>query len=148
MEIQRDFKELLALFNAHNVEYLIVGAHALAFHGSPRYTGDLDLFVKADVENAARIVTALDRFGFGGLKISAEDFQTPDRVIQLGFPPVRIDLMTSLTGVTWDEAAGGAVAATFGELAVRFLGKAEMIRNKRALGRKKDLADLESLGEV
>ena len=147
MEIQRDFKELLALFNANNVAYLIVGAYALAFHGSPRYTGDLDLFVRPDPENAARILRALDQFGFGALDITVADFQAPDKVVQLGVPPVRIDLITSLTDVSWDEAAGGAAPSRFDDVAVRFLGKNELIRNKRALGRKKDLADIESLGE-
>jgi len=147
MEIQRDFKELLALFDENNVGYLIVGAYALAFHGSPRYTGDLDLFVKPDPENAARILRALGQFGFGGLDITVEDFQAPDKVIQLGVPPVRIDLVTSLTGVSWDQASSGAASARFADVAVRFLGKNELIRNKRALGRKKDLADIEALGE-
>ena len=98
MEIQQDFKELLALFNSNKVDYLIIGAHALAFHGSPRYTGDLDLFVRPDPENAARIITALDQFGFGSLDISSMDFQAPDKVIQLGVPPVRIDLMRGSPG--------------------------------------------------
>jgi hypothetical protein len=147
MEIQRDFKELLALFNAHKVQNLIVGAHALAFHGSPRYTGDLDLFVEPGPDNAARILKALDQFGFGSQDISVSDFQVPDKVVQLGVPPVRIDLVTSLTGVSWEEAADGAVPGRFGDVAVRFLGRNELIRNKRALGRKKDLADLEALGE-
>ena len=147
MEVQQDFKELLALFNANNVDYLIVGAHALAFHGSPRYTGDLDLFVKPNPENAARVLSALDQFGFGGLDITVADFQAPDKVVQLGVPPVRIDLITSLTDVSWDQASSGAASALFADVAVKFLGKNELIRNKRALGRKKDLADIESLGE-
>ena len=109
MEIQRDFKELLALFNANKVDYLINGAHALAFHGSPRYTGDLDLLVRPDPKNSALIIAALDKFGFGALDITATDFQIPDKEIQLGVPPVRIDLMTSLTGVSWDEAIGGVL---------------------------------------
>jgi len=148
MELQSDWRELLACFNARNVEYVIVGAHALAYHGAPRYTGDLDLLVKSDAANSARIIQALEEFGFGSLGLSREDFQKPDHVVQLGVPPVRIDLVTSLTGVSWDEASCGAVEGRYGDVPVRFLGRAQFIANKRALGRKKDLADLESLGEA
>jgi hypothetical protein len=147
MDVPRDFSELLALFNAHHVDYLIVGAHALAFHGAPRYTGDLDLLVRPDPENAGRILRALDEFGFGSLGLTAEDFTAPDNVIQLGRAPVRVDLVTSITGVSWEQAAAGNVEARYGDLDVRYLGKRELIQNKRALGRKKDLADLEALGE-
>lgn len=148
METRRDYKELLALFNDHGVDYIIVGAFALAFHGAPRYTGDLDILVRPDGENAARIVAALDAFGFGSLGISREDLVGPDKVLQLGYPPVRIDLVTSLTGITWEEAAAGRLRAEYGDVPVAYLGKKELIRNKRALGRKKDEADLEALGEV
>lgn len=147
MDVPRDFSELLALFNAHHVDYLIVGAHALAFHGAPRYTGDLDILVRPDPENAGRILRALEEFGFGSLGLTAEDFTAPDNVIQLGRAPVRVDLVTSITGVSWEQAAAGNVEALYGDLNVRYLGKKELIQNKRALGRKKDLADLEALGE-
>ncbi|HTP41432.1 MAG TPA: hypothetical protein VML36_03335 [Nitrospiria bacterium] len=147
MDVPRDFSELLALFNAHHVDYLIVGAHALAYHGAPRYTGDLDILVRPDPENAGRILRALDEFGFGSLGLTAEDFTAPDNVIQLGRAPVRVDLVTSITGVSWQQAATGKVEARYGDLNVRYLGKKELIQNKRALGRKKDLADLEALGE-
>ena len=148
METKRDYKELLALFNDHGVDYVIVGAFALAFHGAPRYTGDLDILVRPDGENASRIVTALAVFGFDSLGISREDLVGPDKVLQLGYPPVRIDLVTSLTGITWEEAAAGRVRAEYGDVPVAYLGKQELIRNKRALGRKKDEADLEALGEA
>ena len=84
MEIQRDYKELLELFNAHNVEYIIVGGYALAFHGAPRFTGDMDLFVKPDAENAQRILAALAEFGMGSLDLSQNDFTSLDNVIQIG----------------------------------------------------------------
>src|SRR5512145_2725308 len=101
MEVQKDFKELLALFNAHKIDYIIVGAYALAHHGAPRYTGDLDILVRPDAENGRHIVAALREFGFGSLGLSVEDFTVPDKVVQLGVPPVRVDIVTSLTGVTW-----------------------------------------------
>jgi len=147
MEVQKDFKELLASFNAHGVEYLIVGGYALAFHGAPRFTGDLDLFVNPTPANAQRILTALGEFGFGGVELSAEDFQKPDHVIQLGVPPVRVDIVTSIDGVTWSEAWAGKVAGTYGDVAAHYLGRPQFVANKRATGRRKDLADLEALGE-
>jgi len=147
MEVQQDFRDLLALFNAHKVDYIIVGAHALAYHGAPRYTGDMDILVRPDSENAKRILRALGEFGFGSLGLKVEDFATPDKVVQLGVEPVRIDIVTSLTGVSWNDAAAGRVAGTYGGLEAYYIGKREFILNKRALGRKKDIADLEAIGE-
>ena len=146
MDLQPDFKELLALFNARRVEYLIVGAYALAFHGAPRYTGDIDLLVRPSPDNAKAILAALADFGFASLGLSEGDFLQPDRVIQLGVPPVRIDLLTSLTGLTWEEANVHRIADQYGDVPVHFIGKTEYIRNKKATGRKKDEADIEALG--
>jgi hypothetical protein len=147
MASQQDFKELLELFNAHRVEYLIVGGYALAFHGAPRFTGDLDLLVNPSPDNATRILGALAAFGFGSLDLTPDDFTTPDRVVQLGVPPVRIDLLTSISGVSWEEARAGSVRGTYGGVAVDFIGRAQFVANKRAAGRRRDLADLEALGE-
>jgi len=147
MEVQEDFRDLLALFNANQVDYLIVGAHALAYHGVPRYTGDLDILVRPDPGNARGIFKALKEFGFGAVGLTADDFTIPDKVLQLGVPPVRIDIVTSITGVSWEEAAAGRVRGNYGDVPVHFLGKKEFIKNKRAVGRKKDEADLEALGE-
>ena len=148
MEAQSDFRELLALFSEHKVDYLIVGAYALAFHGAPRYTGDMDLLVRPDTENAKRILAALSAFGFGDLGLTIDDFSSPERIVQLGVSPVRVDIVTSLTGVSWPDAIAGSVAGTYGNIPVRYLGRSAFIRNKRALGRKKDLADIEALGET
>ena len=147
MEVQPDFRDLLALFNAHQVDYIIVGAYALAYYGAPRYTGDIDILVRPDSENAFRILSALDEFGFGSLGLAAEDFTAPDKVIQIGVTPVRIDIVTSLTGVSWEEAQAGRVAGPYGDLEVYYIGREQFILNKRAIGRKKDLADLEAIGE-
>ena len=147
MEVQQDFKDLLALFNAHKVDYIIVGAHALAYHGAPRYTGDMDILVRPDSENAQRVLRALDDFGFASLGLTVEDFTSPDKVVQLGVAPVRVDIVTSITGVSWKDAAAGRVAGTYGGLEVYYIGREQFILNKRALGRKKDLADLEAIGE-
>jgi hypothetical protein len=123
--------------NAREVQYVVVGAHALAFYGVPRYTGDLDLFVRADEENAARILGALDEFGFGDPNLKVEDFAVEDNVIKLGRSPVRVDLMTSVTGVTWDEVDSGKQAGEIGRLPVSFIGRAELAKNKWSTGRLK-----------
>ena len=147
MEVQPDFRNLLVLFNAHKVEYIIVGAYALAFHGAPRYTGDIDIFVKPDAINAQRIMAALDEFGFGSVGLTAMDFESSDKVIQLGVPPVRVDIITSMTAVSWEDAVTGRAEGKYGDIPVYFIGREQFISNKKALGRKKDLADLEALGE-
>ncbi|MBM3331565.1 hypothetical protein FJY68_06895 [candidate division WOR-3 bacterium] len=146
MDVQPDFRDLLELFNAHKVEYVVVGAYALAFHGAPRFTGDLDVLVRSGVRNGRRIVAALAEFGFASVGVTADDFKEAGKVVQLGVAPVRIDLVTSLTGVSWKEAAAGSRSGRYGDLRVRYLGKREFIRNKRAIGRTKDLADIEALG--
>ena len=147
MEVQQDFRDLLELFNKHEIDYIIVGAYALGFHGAPRYTGDLDIFARPDPINAKSIIQALDKFGFGTVGLTAADFEEEGKVVQLGFPPVRVDIITSITGVTWDQAKSGRVEGHFGDVPVHYIGKNEFISNKRALGRKKDLADLEAIGE-
>ena len=131
----------LELFNVHKVKYLIVGGYALAFHGAPRYTGDIDLFVKPDTENAIRILKALEEFGFGSVGLKIEDLKNPNNVIQLGYPPVRIDIITSISGISWDEAFKECDTGNYDDISVYY------ILNKRASGRKKDIADLEALGE-
>ena len=147
MEVQKDFRDFLALLNAHEVKFMIVGGYALAFHGVPRFTGDIDVFVKPDYENAKRIINALAEFGFSSLDLTIDDFQDQNKVIQLGLPPVRIDIITSISGVTWEEADASKEPGLFGDVSVSYIGKKQFIINKRATGRKKDLADLEALGE-
>jgi hypothetical protein len=147
MEVQKDFREFLALLNAHDVKFMIIGGYALAYHGAPRFTGDIDIFVKPDIENVRRVLNALSDFGFGSLNLSLDDFQDQDNVIQLGLPPVRIDILTSISGVTWEEADDSKEAGLFGNVSVMYIGKKQFIANKRAIGRMKDLADIEALGE-
>ena len=147
MEVQPDFSEMLELLNRHKVEFLIVGSYALAFYGAPRNTGDIDIYVRPAQENAQRILGALKDFGFGSIGLAEKDFVQIGQVIQLGIPPVRIDLLTSITGVTWEEANGGKVPGKYGDIPVHYLGREQYVANKRSTGRKKDLADLEALGE-
>ena len=148
MEIHRDFSDLLACLADAKVEFVLVGAYALALHGVPRATGDLDVYVQPTPENAESVLRALEAFGFGGLDLSVVDFSTEDRVVQLGYPPVRVDLLTSISGVSWSEAVESAETFRFGPIEVRYLGRDTLIKNKRATGRTKDLADIEALGEV
>jgi hypothetical protein len=147
MEVQPDFRELLALFNAHKVEYVIVGGYALAFHGAPRFTADLDILVNPDFANAQRIVEALEVYGFKSAGLIAQDFLSQENVVQLGVPPVRVDIMTSLTGVSWEEVFSDKARGNYGDVPVYFIGREQFIANKRAIGRKRDLADLEAIGE-
>lgn len=147
MELYQDFKELLELFNARGVEYLIVGGYALAAHGAPRATGDIDLWVNPTRENASRVLRALGEFGIGGIELSTGDFTKPDHVVQLGVPPARVDIVTAIDGVQWEEAWRGKLTGEYGAVPTHYLGKPEFIANKRACGRRKDLADLEALGE-
>jgi hypothetical protein len=148
MEISDDFKELFTLFNAHGVEYMIVGSYALAFHGVVRMTQDIDILVHAEPSNADRILAALHDFGFADLNLSPADFTAPDAIIQLGYPPVRVDLLTSIDGVPWADCSLGAEHGFYTDVPVRFLGRQELIQNKRASGRMKDLGDLDALGAL
>ena len=145
MALSSDSKELIALLNSHSVEYLIVGAHSLAFHARPRFTGDLDILVRPTAENAAKMVAVLNEFGFGDSGVKASDFTTPDQIVQLGRAPNRVDLLTSITGVSIEEAFATKVSAELDKLPVSFLSKALLIANKRAVGRPQDLADLTEL---
>ena len=147
MDIPSDFKELLECLNAYEVEYVIVGAYALAFYGHPRLTGDMDICVLPEAVNADKVIAALKDFGFGSLELNAEDFMIPDTVIQLGLPPIRVDIINSLTGISIEEVFSNRVEGFLGDIQVHFIGRREFIANKLALGRKKDLADIEALGE-
>jgi len=140
-----DFEELFGCLNTRNVRAIIVGGHALAFHGRPRFTKDLDVFVDPTPENAARLLAALHEFGFGGIGLTLDDFAAPGKIVQLGVPPNRIDLLTIIDGVSFEEAWSGRVAGQFGLHPVYFLGRQEFIRNKQAAGRPQDLADLDML---
>lgn len=140
-----DFEELLAAFNANGVRAIVVGGHALAFHGHPRFTKDLDVLVDPTPANAARVLAGLDAFGFGSVGLTIEDFSRTGQIVQLGVAPNRIDLLTSIDGVTFDEAWAGRAAGRFGHQPVSYLGRTEFIRNKRAAGRPQDIADIDAI---
>jgi hypothetical protein len=147
MDVPSDFKEWLECLNAHGVEYLVVGAYALAFHGAPRATGDIDIYIHPTPENARRLLAALTDFGFASLGLRPEEFEVPDQVLQLGVPPVRVDVMTSMSGVSWQEAWQGRCPGSIAGVQVSFISRQHYVVNKRASGRYKDLADIEALGE-
>ncbi|MDI6803876.1 MAG: nucleotidyltransferase [Bacteroidota bacterium] len=143
MTASADFEEFLKLLNKNKVKYLIVGGYAYAIHFKPRYTNDIDIFILAETQNAAKVLKTLKDFGFGELTISKKDLTKPDQVIQLGYPPLRIDLLTSISGVEFRNAWKNKVKSKYGKQCVYFIGKKEFILNKKSSGRKKDLADLE-----
>jgi hypothetical protein len=143
--MNQDFVDLLRAFAAADVRFLIVGAYALAIHGRPRATGDLDVWIDATPENARRVWQALGAFGAPLSEISEADFGVPGVVYQIGLPPGRIDILTELTGVTFSEAWDDKIRRPFGEVDVDFIGRATFVRNKRATGRPKDLGDIEGL---
>ncbi|MDR9365015.1 MAG: nucleotidyltransferase [Balneolaceae bacterium] len=145
MKINKDFEELFELLNKNEVSYIVVGGYAFAVHVEPRFTKDLDLFVKSELDNAKKIVKTLEEFGFSSLQLSVDDFLEPDQVIQIGNPPYRVDFLTSISGVTFQEVWNHKVKGNYGEQIVNFIGKEEFRKNKRATGRKSDLEDLDKL---
>jgi len=140
-----DLKELVGLFVSLDVEFVVVGAFALGYHKLPRYTGDLDLFVRNSKSNAERIVSALDEFGFGSLGLTVEDFQAQDLIVQLGVEPNRVDLITQISGVSFAEAWTARELGDLDGISVSFLSLDLLSRNKEASGRDKDLVDLKAI---
>jgi hypothetical protein len=143
--MNQDFLDLLRAFAAAEVRYLLVGAYALAVHGRPRATGDLDVWIEATPDNAPRVMTALDAFGAPLNDVSVDDFSREGLVYQIGLPPVRIDILTQLTGLSFGEAWVNRTTRPFGAIDADFIGLSDFIANKRAVGRAKDLADIEGL---
>ena len=146
--MNRDFSDLLSAFNAEAVEFLVVGAHALAAHGHVRATKDLDLWVRPTRENAARAIRALTAFGAPLQDLTEEDLACPGVIFQIGVPPVRIDVITAIDGVDFDAAWPDRIEAKLGSLSVPVLSRHHLIANKRASGRLQDLADVERLEEA
>jgi hypothetical protein len=145
MPLSKDLREFIECLNSSKAEYLIVGALAVSWHGFPRYSADVDLLVRAEPSNAGRVLQAIRQFGFGSLDISIEDLAMPGKVIQLGFEPNRIDIITSITGVSFDEAWQTRVGGEIDGLPIQLIGRAALIRNKEAAGRPKDRIDVEEL---
>jgi predicted nucleotidyltransferase len=145
MKLERDLREFIELLNARDVRYVIVGAFALAHYGRPRYTGDIDFFVESSAQNAERLSEVLDQFGFANVGVVKEDFTAADQVVQLGVEPHRMDLMTSISGVAFEEAWSTREYGDLDGLQVPYISRELLKRNKAAVGRKQDLADLDYL---
>lgn len=148
MKAVKDYEELLKYFNKHKVRYCIVGAFALAYHAQPRYTKDMDVLVEADEENGAKIVAALKDFGFVSLRLTSADFAEEKQVIQLGYEPIRVDLLTSIDGVTFAEIWYNKVVGKYGNQKANYIGLVELMKNKMASGRLQDKADYKVLDRV
>jgi hypothetical protein len=145
MVLNQDFREFIQSLNANKVRYLVVGGYAVALHGYPRYTKDLDVWVEMTPDNAAKIVKALDEFGFGSLGLQAADFLVVDQIIQLGYPPNRIDLLSTLPGVDFAACYASRIGVEVDGIPVNFIDLESLKKNKQASGRLQDLADLENL---
>jgi len=145
MKLAQDFDEFIGSLIAHGVEFLVVGAYALAFHGAPRFTGDLDILVRPTVENATKLLAAVAAFGFPSTGLSPEALTDPRRMLEMGVPPVQIHVMTAISGVDWDTAWADRMQGTLGSQTVPFIGRDAFLRNKRAAGRPQDLADIDAL---
>ena len=146
MKIHPDFSDFIAALNRHRVEFVIVGAFDLAFLGSPRYTGDMDVWIRPTAPNARALLRAIEDFGLKSLALAEQDVLS-GKIIQMGYPPVRIALLTLLDGLTADEIWASRQKGPLGGHTVNYMGRAAFVKNKRAAGRQKDLADLEALGE-
>lgn len=148
MQLAPDFREFLRLLDAHEVEYLLVGGYAVAYHGYPRATQDLDVWVEIDPTNARKLVAVLHEFGFEDPEIASELFLEPDRIVRMGLPPMRLEILTSVSGLEFSEASSSSVDATIDGVRVPVIALADLRRNKAAAGRPKDLADLAELPDV
>ena len=143
--LSKDFKEFVALLRKHDARYMIVGGYAVGVHGYPRYTGDLDIWLDPERENAQRVLKVIEEFGFGSFKLTVDDLTKEGNIIQFGQPPLRIDLLTSIDGVTFDACYANRKEVVFDGLAMNFIGYHDLITNKHATGRHRDLDDVENM---
>jgi predicted nucleotidyltransferase len=143
--LSKDFKEFVALLKEHGAEYMIVGGYAVGVHGYPRYTGDLDIWLNPSKANAVQVLKAIDDFGFGSFNLTVADLTKEGNVIQFGQPPLRIDLLTSIDGVTFDDCYANRKEVTFDGLTMNFIGYHDLVKNKRTTGRHRDLDDIENM---
>ena len=143
--LSKDFKEFIELLNENDVRYLVVGGYAVALHGHPRYTKDLDVWIELSPDNAIKILAALKDFGFGSLDLKPDDFLESNQIIQLGYPPHRIDILTTLTDLKFEDCYKAKVKVEIQGLHIDFIDIENLKKNKRATGRPQDLADAENL---
>ena len=146
MTLEPDFEDFITLLNKYSVEYLVVGGYAMAYHGRPRYTGDLDIWINISNANADKMLLVLSEFGFSSLMFKREDFLKENIINQIGYPPLRIDILTSIDGISFNEAYSTKQTIQIDNLNVSFIGLAQLIQNKKASNRAQDQADIQSLG--
>ena len=146
MKLEQDFEDFVILLNQYSVEYMIVGGYALAFHGKPRHTGDLDIWIKISEDNALKILMVLEEFGLRSMGFEKQDFLSAGYVSQIGYPPLRIDILNSIDGVEFDDASANMQRIQIEEnLMINYIGLDDFIKNKTASGRKRDLADIKEI---
>lgn len=145
MRVEEHFEEFIRLLNYHKVKYLVVGAYALIYYTHPRNTGDIDFFIDATPDNAEKLLSVLTEFGFETLDLKVDDFIKPDSIIQLGLVPNRIDIITAISGITFNEAFQNKVTGKIGKQQVFFISPEDLLKNKKAANRTKDIADAELL---
>ncbi len=148
MRVEKDFKEFIELLNKNNVRYLIVGGYAFSYYAEPRFTKDIDFLIETAPDNADALINALNEFGFGGVGIKKEDLLSPGKIIQLGNAPVRIDILTSATAIDFPAAWKNRTTGEYGDITAYFISKPDLIKNKKASGRKQDIADVEKLKKI
>ena len=146
MILSDDFEDFLKLLNQYHVQYLVVGGYAMAFHGKPRFTGDLDVWINISEDNSLKMVSVINDFGFASLGFTSQDFSKPNLINQIGYPPLRIDILTSIDGVEFEEAYSEKLEIQLDEgTSVYYIGLDELIKNKKSSGRKIDIADVSDL---
>ena len=145
MRVEKDFKEFIELLNKNNVKYLIIGGFAFTYYAKPRFTKDIDIFVEASEENSRKIIDVLDQFGFGNIGLNEKDFQGPDQIIQLGYAPLRIDILTSIIGVNFGSAWNNKKDGLYGDISCFFMSIEDLIKNKEATARPLDIEDAKIL---
>jgi hypothetical protein len=148
LDLAPDFSEFCELLSVHHVEVVVVGPYALAFHGAPRFTGDLDILVRPTLDNGRRVLSAIEAFGFPTTALTPDDIVAGNKVVEMGVVPVQIHVMSQIDGVTWEDVWQSRAAGMLGTRTVEFIGRDEYLRNKHAAGRPKDLADIEALREI
>ena len=145
MTLAQDFEEFIKLLNKHQVDYMVVGGYALAFHGKPRHTGDLDIWINRSEANAEKLVLAIQEFGLISLGLSKSDFMQEGYITQIGYPPLRIVILNTIDGVAFEDAFPNKLLLDINGLEVKYIGLKELIQNKTASGRSQDIADLKEI---
>jgi predicted nucleotidyltransferase len=148
MTLAKDFEDFIKLLNDHDVQYMVVGGYALGFHGKPRYTGDLDIWIGISEDNAGKLIRVINDFGMASLGFTKEDFLRPGFVTQIGYPPLRIDILNAIDGIGFEEAYQNKQTITEDDLVIAYIGLNDLLANKIASGRKRDIDDIKAIKKI